>query len=882
MNEAARVMAPGEGVVPGLPTDRSAPDGRTGAPLLTFETLGNATIQFAVDGKPILSTDPWLVGTCYFGSWALDHPLTDEQIRNVQNSEFIWISHGHPDHLHHESLRLIPRGKTILIPDHYDRDIAQFLAGEGFTVEILPYRGWRRLHPQLEILCLDNENQDAILIARFGDALVINLNDSPYFGEFRFIRRLVRDHPNDRVFMLQLCSIDADMKNIVDADGERVIELPEVLKPGAVWSVARRAALLGARYFCCSSSQHIYVRADSVWANPYRITIADMRHHWNRSAVELVPPFVTMDVAKGVYVANHPSEVSDQPEASGTTAGDDWDERLSAAEWQRVEDFFARLQLLGRFIDFIEVSVGGETRHFSTRPARAGRRAERDGITFIVPRRSLLEAVAYGYFDDLLIGNFMRTRLHGRAELYPYVSPVIAKLGGNAKVYDRAQYLRFVWRYLRRNPLAVVSWRFEQAIHYMLGPRVRRWAARLGVFDLLKTVYRRWYLGDPAVTEPVEKASGARAVRLPTPPSLLVGKQRRDAPDLSSYDRPRLIVSIDTEEDFDWAAPFSPQANAVHSMAQQHLAQQIFEKFALAPIYLCDFPIAEQDAASCILREWVADGRCAIGAQLHPWVNPPHLETVNSRNSYPCNLPLDLQRAKLARLTERITDSIGARPRVYKAGRHGADEQLVELLKPLGYQVDISINPIRDYRRYGGPNHITYPHAPFWLDSERELLAIPLTGDVLGALRRYWVPLAGPIWSPPSERLGLTSVLRHLKLINRVTLTPEGVPLDEAIALTRFLVAGGHRVFTLWYHSTSLTPGSAPYVRSRADLQHFLGWIEAYLEFFVGELGGVPVLPTEIHADARGARMTPGPPSSREANGREQPAPVTADARLTL
>ena len=49
----------------------------------SFETLGNATLQLFADGRPVLATDPWLVGTCYFGSWALDHALTDQQIRRA-------------------------------------------------------------------------------------------------------------------------------------------------------------------------------------------------------------------------------------------------------------------------------------------------------------------------------------------------------------------------------------------------------------------------------------------------------------------------------------------------------------------------------------------------------------------------------------------------------------------------------------------------------------------------------------------------------------------------------------------------------------------------------------------------------------------------------
>jgi len=835
---------------------------------LTFETIGNATIQFLADGSPILATDPWLVGTCYFGSWALDHALTEREIRNVVNSDYLWISHGHPDHLHHESLALLPKGKRILLPDHYHDEIRRFLADQGFEVEILPYRTWRRLHPQLEVLCLDNENQDAILIARFGDALVINLNDSPLYGEGPFIRRLIRRHPNDRAFVLQLCSIDADMKNFVDGRGVRTLEPPEVLKPGAIWSVARGVEWLGARYFCCSSSQHLYVRSDSVWANPYRITYDDIRRHWNRPGVTVVPPFVTMDVGTGTYVENYPSRRPDYSQITDRPGEDDWTETLSAREWRDVEEFVRRYKLLGRFIDFVEIEVGGEYRRFATSSEKAARRADADGIRFIVPRRSLLETVKYGYFDDLLIGNFMKTHLHGRAELYPFITPVIAKLGGNAKVYDRAQYVLFLWRYLRRNPFAFVTWRIERAFQFGFLPWTRRWATRLGMFEVLKRAYRNWLLKDAVALGPQVSAADLldRPSGSPSRPAIGLSlpakgrtKQTPLRPDFSYYDRPRLIVSIDAEEDFDWSGGFSSQSKSVESMSRQHLAQDIMERHGVRPIYLCDFPVADQEAAYAILRDWYRAGRCVIGTQLHPWVNPPHVETVNQHNSYPCNLPFELQQEKLKALTERIAETIGVRPTVYKAGRYGAGPELPMLLKPLGYRIDMSINPIRDYRAQGGPDHMAYPHTPFWFDAERELLEIPLTGNVLGAMRRHWVELAEIVWGPSGERFKLAPILRHLKLINRVSLTPEGIPLHEAKALTRLLLASGHRVFSLCYHSTSLNPGSTPYVRTEADLRRFLRWFDDYLSFFLGELGGISIIPDELYRDARTAPVTQEP-----------------------
>ena len=183
-----------------------------------FETLGNASVIVFEDAKPVLATDPWLTGTCYFGSWALDHPLSQQQIRNFVEAGWIWISHGHPDHLHDASLTMLPAGKKFLVPDHYDNDIASNLRGRGFDVTILPYRTWHSLTPRMRVMCIDNINQDAILVIEADDALIIDLNDSPLCGEFNFLRRLIRRYSRERTWLLALCSVDADMFNFVDVN----------------------------------------------------------------------------------------------------------------------------------------------------------------------------------------------------------------------------------------------------------------------------------------------------------------------------------------------------------------------------------------------------------------------------------------------------------------------------------------------------------------------------------------------------------------------------------------------------------------------------------------------------------------------------------------
>jgi len=99
---------------------------------------------------------------------------------------------------------------------------------------------------------------------------------------------------------------------------------------------------------------------------------------------------------------------------------------------------------------------------------------------------------------------------------------------------------------------------------------------------------------------------------------------------------------------------------------------------------------------------------------------------------------------------------------------------------------------------------------------------------------------------PRSESLHFPGLFARLRLLDRITLTPEGVTLSEQKRLARAMLARGHRVFHLTYHGPSLLPGSTPYVQTEADLSQFLDRISGFLDFFLGELGGQPSTPFEI------------------------------------
>src|SRR3546814_12314449 len=105
------------------------------------------------------------------------------------------------------------------------------------------------------------------------------------------------------------------------------------------------------------------------------------------------------------------------------------------------------------------------------------------------------------------------------------------------------------------------------------------------------------------------------------------------------------------------------------------------------PVYVTDDPVVDSDAAAAMMGRWLADGAADIGAHLHPWVNPPHVEEVTAANSYVGFLPEAVERAKLEALCQRIAERFGARPVASRAGRYGVGPNSARPLAGAGFRL---------------------------------------------------------------------------------------------------------------------------------------------------------------------------------------------------
>ncbi|HEY8154144.1 MAG TPA: MBL fold metallo-hydrolase [Myxococcota bacterium] len=421
---------------------------------LGFETIGNASIV-CHDRRPILVTDPWLEGSAYFGSWILSHQVPPQQLEAIRSCEYVWYSHGHPDHLNAGSFDHL-RGAKILVPDHYGQRIFRDLKEQGLDVHVAPDRSWVPLSDRIRIQCISDYNQDAVLLIDIGGCLLIDLNDAHDRGWDRLVRKIAAGY--ERVILLALTGYgDAYMINYHDETGAFIPPVAARRLPVGP-QIAELTRRFGADRFVPFSSMHKYQREDSVRMNQYATRLEDYPIGFESSRAELLPAFIRYDCRDHGFERIDPPENPDLVVAPAEF-GDDWQERLEPAEVEKVSRYFRSFDHLADHLDFVTLRVGGRDH-----VVELARRGFHRGIRFEVPRGSLLTAVEYQVFDDLLIGNFMKTTLHGRwpaTQIYPHFEPFVTKYGDNGGARTREELAEYFRWYRQRAPLEYLLHRFE-------------------------------------------------------------------------------------------------------------------------------------------------------------------------------------------------------------------------------------------------------------------------------------------------------------------------------------------------------------------------------------------------------------------------------------
>jgi hypothetical protein len=385
---------------------------------MELETLGHASLLIRDDrGAPVLLTDPWLTGSCYWRSWWLQNYPDAALLDEARHAQYCLITHEHPDHFHTATIRTLDRGVRFLAPSLPEEHIAAYLAGQGRPAAIVPPLEWQTLAPGIRILSIPLFNDDSALLVDTPDAFIVNLNDAkPRRGQLRQLRRDLDARVPRKTRILLSSYSPASIVNSFTRNAERV-SLRD--KRNYVEYVCDNCDSLNADFYIPFASQVIYRRTDSAWANAFKVTEADLRAHW-RARATLLPPFVRMNLRDRSFSFVPPERYNPRElEASVKVKEQETVEAAAAFTGADVEALRRKLNVCRWFLAaFFPRGIGfrldRDTLRYNPWSGTITQGASAGDVVFHVPTHAFKDAITYGHFGDLGITMFTMVALNGR------------------------------------------------------------------------------------------------------------------------------------------------------------------------------------------------------------------------------------------------------------------------------------------------------------------------------------------------------------------------------------------------------------------------------------------------------------------------------------
>lgn len=332
---------------------------------------------------------------------------------------------------------------------------------------------------------------------------------------------------------------------------------------------------------------------------------------------------------------------------------------------------------------------------------------------------------------------------------------------------------------------------------------------------------------------------------------------------------PRLLVTIDTECDKSstWRTASPLTFRGVTEAIPDRL-QPLFARFGIRPTYLLSPEVMTHPGSVAALK---ACRDVELTTHLHGDYVVPQIKTWDfagtTTDEMQWEYGAELERAKMATLTEMFRQQFGFQPLSFRAGRFGAGPHTGRILQELGYRIDSSVTPHICWTSRRGekrPDYRRHPEMPYTLGPEGDiscpgtggLLEVPVTILPTGTVASN--NPAEPIWFRPwySDADTLCRVLDHV--------------------LAQPPVNGVHRPLMMMFHNVELLAGASPYPQTAAEVQRYLDMMARVFE--LAERRGVKACTMAEYADlysARTARQTaPAPKAAAIELRRPAPAPA--------
>jgi hypothetical protein len=246
----------------------------------------------------------------------------------------------------------------------------------------------------------------------------------------------------------------------------------------------------------------------------------------------------------------------------------------------------------------------------------------------------------------------------------------------------------------------------------------------------------------------------------------------------------------------------------------------LFERLGAKPTYLLS-PELLRDAGC--LEALRALGGCELGTHLHPELAEPGAFEPEETTAVQRDLPADVERAKLAWLTNAYRDAFGRAPASFRAGRFGLGPNTVPILESLGYAVESSVTPHVDWSHVSkGLSFVGAPAQPYHPDPGDP--ARPGTSSLLEV----------PVTIRPRALAQLPFVGKH---VEPRWLRPTKTEGADLVALAREAIEHARRddparpvVLNAMFHNVEVVAGTSPYAATDAAAKRVLDRLSVLLE----------------------------------------------------
>ena len=163
--------------------------------------------------------------------------------------------------------------------------------------------------------------------------------------------------------------------------------------------------------------------------------------------INFIEPFAFINSEKDNDIKSLPLKKKKMTIKKAIEFNDNWSDVLENNDKKIIMEYFNKFEVLQDKLGFINFIVGKKEFNLKMKGP------PNKGITFELPRNSLVEACKYSIFDDLLIGNFMKTKLHNLSSLYdPSINfnSIVPKYGDNGLAYTKAEVYQYEKEYAKR------------------------------------------------------------------------------------------------------------------------------------------------------------------------------------------------------------------------------------------------------------------------------------------------------------------------------------------------------------------------------------------------------------------------------------------------